>query len=320
VPSFALVQYSAAGSVLGSNVLPYDNGQDYSGVTALAIQPADHRIVAAGYIAFSPTSFDLFELARFNPDLSIDATFGTGGQVITDFGYGHAGGSGVVVQPGDGKIVAVWGESDIHLLRFDGDGTFDTSFGTSGIVSLPVNLDGSYQNTIGALALEPDGNLLVAGTATDAAGNDVFALARFLGAPTSTPMPTPALAPPVTVNQVLLTTVDAGTGKKVRKERAYVIDLNGALSPTSADNIAAYSVRTGTTRRRTIVYQKAVPLMSATYDSTALSVTLLPKNGHLFARPEQLTIDASLITDANGQLLNGGKSIVATMTRSAPRQ
>jgi uncharacterized delta-60 repeat protein len=320
VPSFALVQYSTAGSVLGSNVLPYDNGQDYSGVTALAIQPADGRIVAAGYVAFAPTSFDLFELARFNPDLSIDATFGTGGQVITDFGYGHAGGSGVVVQPSDGKIVAAWGESDIHLVRLDGDGTLDTSFGTDGTISLPVNLGVSDQNSIWALALEPDGNLLVAGTATDAANTGDFALVRFLGAPTSTPTPTPALTPTVTVSQVFLTTVDAGTGEKVRKERACVIDLNGALGPTSADNVAAYSVRTGNTRRKTIVYQKAVPLKSATYNPSALSVTLLPKNGHTFTRPEQLTIDASLITDANGQLLNGGKSIVATITRSAPRQ
>jgi uncharacterized delta-60 repeat protein len=318
VPSFALVRYSAAGSVLGSNVLPYDDGQDFSGVTALAIQPADDRIVAAGYIAFTPTSFDRFELARFNPDLSIDATFGTGGQVITDFGHGHAGGSGVVVQPSDGKIVAAWGESDIHLVRLDGDGTLDTSFGASGTVSLPVNLGVSDQNPIWALAPEPDGDLLAAGTAIDAASNGDFALARFLGAPTSTSTPPPALTPTVTVNQVLLTTVDAGTGKKLRKERAYVIDLNGALSATSADDIAAYSVRTGTTRRKAIVYQKAVPLMSAIYDPTALSVTLLPKNGHTFTRPEQLTIDASLITDANGQSLNGGKTIVATMTRSAP--
>ncbi|HEX2713803.1 MAG TPA: delta-60 repeat domain-containing protein, partial [Candidatus Acidoferrales bacterium] len=45
-----------------------------------------------------------FALARYNPDGSLDSTFGTGGKVTTDFG-GNDNARAVTIQH-DGKIVA----------------------------------------------------------------------------------------------------------------------------------------------------------------------------------------------------------------------
>ena len=70
----------------------------------------------------------------------LDAGFGAGGKVITEFGGTTSGdwASGVAVQP-DGKVVAagqtnVHGPTDFALARYYPNGTLDSSFGTGGKV------------------------------------------------------------------------------------------------------------------------------------------------------------------------------------------
>src|SRR2546422_9595991 len=53
---------------------------------AVAIQ-TDGKIVAAGYTTISGSA--AFAVARYNPDGTLDAGFGSGGQVTTDFGNGN---------------------------------------------------------------------------------------------------------------------------------------------------------------------------------------------------------------------------------------
>jgi uncharacterized delta-60 repeat protein len=74
----------------------------YDDAFSVAIQ-GDGKIVAAGETNQNPTGFD-FALARYNGDGSLDAAFGNGGLVITDFG-GISQAIGVAIQP-DGNIVA----------------------------------------------------------------------------------------------------------------------------------------------------------------------------------------------------------------------
>ena len=68
-------------------------------ISALAVQ--DGKLVAAGF-AF-PGTFD-FALARYRQGGALDATFGTGGTVTTDFARGEDRAEALVVQ--DGKLVA----------------------------------------------------------------------------------------------------------------------------------------------------------------------------------------------------------------------
>lgn len=86
----------------------------------------------------------------------------------------------VAVQP-DGKIVVASGSGGEHgllLARYLPSGAPDTSFGDGGYVETPV---GDWAGA-GAMAVQPDGKIVVAGTRSPQAGEDVtseFLLARY---------------------------------------------------------------------------------------------------------------------------------------------
>jgi serralysin len=149
----------------------YEYGKD------VALQP-DGKIVVAGYVVNCNeynTDSDI-GVARFNPDGSADFSFGIIGlgRVITQISVNNDSGSAVVIQP-DGKIVVAGTSSNnFALLRYTPTGKLDTSFDGDGI--LTTDFSGG-SDTGRAVALQPDGKIIVAGT-TYAASND-FALARY---------------------------------------------------------------------------------------------------------------------------------------------
>lgn len=143
---------------------------------ALAVQ-TDGKVVMAGMWQAPSMGFD-FALARYNTDGSLDSTFGTGGKVTTDIGVFDEA-YAVTIQP-DGKIVAGGYTNtapsgiDFAVVRYNANGTLDTSFGTGGIVI--TNL-GNNPTRIYALALQPDGKIIASGS--EQFGNDNFAIVRY---------------------------------------------------------------------------------------------------------------------------------------------
>ena len=137
-------------------------------VTAVAVQP-DGKILVGGYLSgvAGPTQF---ALARYLPDGALDSSFGNGGLVTTcvcsSFGQGQESVGAIVVLP-DGKIVAV-GDGDrwIELVRYNPNGSLDTSFGTGGISPDPKSIayppPGLSGGVLGAV-LQPDGKIVVLG-------------------------------------------------------------------------------------------------------------------------------------------------------------
>src|SRR5262249_54098762 len=112
----------------------------------------------------------------------LDGSFGTGGVVTLDFGDPDAG-SGVAIQQ-DGAIVAT-GRAAVYdealeyyfaTARFSSTGTLDPTFGDGGI-GLPSF--GGVLDTAFGIALLPDGRIVAAGE-TDVAGNEMYALVRYL--------------------------------------------------------------------------------------------------------------------------------------------
>jgi uncharacterized delta-60 repeat protein len=95
----------------------------------------------------------------------LDPSFGAGSGVVTTSIGTSAGANAVVVQP-DGKIVAAGGAAqannseDFALARYDADGTLDPTFGSGGIVQAPAG-------TAIAVALQPDGKIVAAGTVSN---------------------------------------------------------------------------------------------------------------------------------------------------------
>ena len=149
--------------------------------TAMALQ-ADGKIVMAG------GSGTDFLLARYNPDGSLDTSFGAAGLVTSDVGSGSADEARGVAMQSDGKIVvvgnAVVGRTannqtnfDFALARYNADGSLDTSFGSGGKVTTDFN--GQVDRAL-AVAIQSDGKIVVAGSAGIASGIGVdFGIARY---------------------------------------------------------------------------------------------------------------------------------------------
>src|SRR5262249_4024029 len=125
--------------------------------TAEAIQN-DGKIVLVGET--QGANGDDFALARYNPDGSLDTTFGTGGKVTTDFA-GADDAFSVAIQS-DGKIVVAGSSQqntgeDFALARYNSDGTLDTSFGAGGEVLTAI------AGGANGVAIQADGKIVAAG-------------------------------------------------------------------------------------------------------------------------------------------------------------
>jgi uncharacterized delta-60 repeat protein len=159
--AFAIRRYTADGTLdttFGTNG-PEGLSTPFAGVggqvRAMAIQP-DGRIVVGGFAGGG------FALARLMPDGSLDASFGSGGQVLSDFFPGASElAYGMALQV-DGRIVLA-GQADggagvvVTLARYNSDGSLDTTFGAGGLV-----LSG-FPGAANAVAVQPDGRIVVAG-------------------------------------------------------------------------------------------------------------------------------------------------------------
>ncbi|HXQ73757.1 MAG TPA: hypothetical protein VN844_24865, partial [Pyrinomonadaceae bacterium] len=164
---------------------------DFSGnidrANAVAIQP-DGKIVAAGSSFSSAKTVEDFIVARYTANGSLDKRFGNNGKITTDFFRNVDQINAVVIQP-DGKIV-VAGVAQLAgnggtprvfaLARYTSDGRLDPGFGNGG--SLTTSFGGTFA-AASAIMVQPDGKIVVAGTAdfnprVPNSGLD-FALARY---------------------------------------------------------------------------------------------------------------------------------------------
>lgn len=142
---------------------------------------ADEKIVVLGETISSDGRFD-FALSRYFPDGQPDTEFGTLGKVITDFGSAEDRPAGLGIQPDGGIVVAgTTGDSllaqNFALARYTSDGSLDPAFGNGGKVITAVSSSG---DSVRALALQPDGKIVVAGYANHSGfPSSDFAVARY---------------------------------------------------------------------------------------------------------------------------------------------
>jgi uncharacterized delta-60 repeat protein len=181
---FALARYNSNGALdpaFGSDGTVTTAIGSGAGAFALVLQP-DGKLVAAG--SSSNGSQTTFALARYKPDGSLDPAFGSDGRVTTEIGA-DAAVHALVLQP-DGKLVAAGisanaGRVDFALARYNPDGSLDTSFNGTGKVTTAIGSSGN--DVASAVALQPDGKLVAAGTSyngtSPASEPEFFALARY---------------------------------------------------------------------------------------------------------------------------------------------
>ena len=149
---------------------------------AVVIQP-DGKIVTAGWRTGGTGIDSDFALTRTNSDGTPDTSFGIGGVATTDLGGAGDKAHDAALTP-DGGIVAV-GETDapgiqkqdFAVVRYLPDGKSDAAFDGDGVVTTDFSGRGDIAN---AVAVQPDGKIVVAGFATAASGvGSDFALARY---------------------------------------------------------------------------------------------------------------------------------------------
>lgn len=165
-----LVRYNAAGTLdttfgkKGEVALPF-------AAQSMVLQP-DGKIVVVG----PPSSNDL-TLTRYNANGSLDTTFGAGGTAALPFTSPFASPTAVIdpgtspQDPNAGKlVVAGMFNGKATVVRFNTNGSPDTTFGTGGISSTTLANAGPP-----ALAIQADGRIVVVDTVT---ANRAFGLFR----------------------------------------------------------------------------------------------------------------------------------------------
>jgi uncharacterized delta-60 repeat protein len=180
---FAIARYNKDGTLdkkfSGDGKLLHNFG-GFEEARGVAVQK-DGKIVVGG--SGTPTGQRPdFIVARYKSNGLPDKTFGKTGKVITDLGAGEQL-FGLALQP-DGKIVVTGETTDgitffFAVARYKPSGALDKSFDKDGV--LAANLFPSFADRPRAIALQPDGKILVAGQGASSRPGATadFALVRF---------------------------------------------------------------------------------------------------------------------------------------------
>ena len=175
INDFVLMRYNAdlsADSTFGTNgTVVTDFGTGTEQANGIVLDP-DGKITVSGGNATSNDTGN-FYAARYNPNGSLDTTFGTGGKVVVLISDAPVNadkeGQRIVRQP-DGKYISAFGAryGIIGAIRLLPNGALDPTFGYGGIAHYQAN-NGSYpypniDGQGGLILLQPDGKIILSVT------------------------------------------------------------------------------------------------------------------------------------------------------------
>jgi uncharacterized delta-60 repeat protein len=178
--------------VLGSATATISTGSDQA--NAVAVQ-SNGQIVAAGQAGLGGGNVETFAVVRYNPDLTLDTSFGNAGIQTTDITQGEPCKAEAIALQSAGKIVlagtdntnsASTGYDNFAVARYTTSGQLDTSFG-GGKGFVTINVSGKLKgkahpnSDANAVAIDGSGRIIVGGWAYNGSHND-FALARYTSA------------------------------------------------------------------------------------------------------------------------------------------
>lgn len=170
---FSLTRHNADGtldtSFAGTGIVDTDFNSS-SLDRASAVYTYGDKIIVAG------SSNDHFALARYNADGTLDTAFGSGGKVTTTVSSDEEYVSGVVVDS-QGRILVAGSANEgkaFAIVRYNSDGSPDTTFDDDGILTFDFGVDGCEAN---AMFLDNDEKIVLVGMIDKGSDQD-FALAR----------------------------------------------------------------------------------------------------------------------------------------------
>ena len=141
-------------------------------LSAVLVQP-DRKIIVAGNAGSSA----MMTVTRMRATGAPDTTFDGDGTATIDFGSLADVANDAVLQSDGRIVVAGYTQATVSspvVARLDANGSPDATFGAAG----KVTVDFGVVTFVNAVALQPNGRIVIAGTMT---GFDDFALARLLG-------------------------------------------------------------------------------------------------------------------------------------------
>jgi len=174
----AIVRYNEDGSLDASfdndGIKVIDIGQEDFGQSV--VLQSDGKILIGGTTRIGSNDF---LLVRLNSDGSLDTSFDSDGIVITSISTTLDYGKALAIQS-DGKILLAGHSHDgsyynVTLVRYNTDGSLDTSFDSDGIATASAGTASDYAE---AIILDSSGKILVAGYSSMGSSTD-FSIYRF---------------------------------------------------------------------------------------------------------------------------------------------
>ena len=165
-------------------------GSGYSDARVVALQPDGKLLISASCLTGSKNDFCLL---RYLSNGTLDVGFGSGGTLVTPVDTGNDYATAMTLQP-DGKLILaghceVGGQFDFCAVRYTASAVLDTTFGTGGKLFTAISngaTPATSNDILAAMALQPDGKLLLAGYCRSGSFNK-FCVARYDGGPFTAP-------------------------------------------------------------------------------------------------------------------------------------
>lgn len=184
---FAIAKYSADGvldGTFGTGGYTITNVNNGDMVYSLAVSSGGTIYVAGTSNIGATTDATLVSYTSVG---GLNTSFNTTG-ILTAGIAGNDEGYGVAVQPDNnvlftGKSPAPFSTTDLFIARYKPDGTPETGFGGTGMVTTNFGPGASNSNDEGwSIGLQSDGGIVVGGTSDGASGNYDFLVARYSSA------------------------------------------------------------------------------------------------------------------------------------------
>lgn len=149
---FAVARYNDDGSLdqtFGTNGV----AKSPDGFATTFVRLSSGALLLAGSKRTSPTPTFAIKVVRYTAMGQLDRTFGTAG--VAEFPFDEQQNAVLSLEPlGDGRLMAfLQGALSVNATRLSGTGNVDSSFGTNGLLALPVSL-----NILVAGAIPASGN------------------------------------------------------------------------------------------------------------------------------------------------------------------
>ncbi len=271
VPEFTLVRYNSDGTLdttfgnggaVQTPITAEPNGE--ISATQVIQQPDGKFLVTGNPTLGLGASNQGFVLARYNENGTRDTTFNGGQPIVTSVpGFVESQSDQVALEPDGGILVAgivqagpPTGAINFAILRFNSDGSPDTTFGTNGAaVTTNANLDGNgstngLDNHLG-LAVSPNDTVFVVSTSLATASSVVVAAVTGGSGSVSTTGPTAVADSAQTIENVpvainVLANDTPGTGGAIAPSTVTIVGqpASGTVQVSPLTGVVTYSPAT----------------------------------------------------------------------------